>query len=69
MDNKFQDMPFTELSSLVSQDPATSFWLRDAIASLSDRDPVDAIRDIKVLDILFEKRLQEIQATYTQASG
>ncbi len=34
-----------ELTDLILNDPAVSFWLKDALRSALERDPVDAARD------------------------
>jgi hypothetical protein len=44
----------------VLRDPAASFWLKDALLSALDRDPVDAVNDAEVLARLLERRCQEI---------
>ena len=41
--------------------PANSFWLKDAIQKLDDRDPVDALRDVRTLQIYLEQKLHRIQ--------
>ena len=41
-------------------DPAASCWLKDALRSALDRDPVDAASDAEVLAQLLEQRCQEI---------
>lgn len=41
--------------------PATSNWLKNAITTIDDRDPVDALHDIRILQILVEQKLQRIQ--------
>lgn len=42
----------------VLADPATSEWLKAAIETLVDRDPVDALNDALVLASLFDERLR-----------
>lgn len=37
----------------VLADPAASYWLKDAIRALLERDPVDAACDAEVLAMLF----------------
>lgn len=39
-------------------DPTTSRWLRDAVQSAFDRDPVDALNDALALADLLELRLR-----------
>ena len=43
----------------VLQDPAASFWLKGAITSALQRDPVDALRDAQVLTGILERRASE----------
>ena len=40
---------------------AVSYWLKDALTALDQRDPVDALQDAEVLLALAEKRLNEMQ--------
>jgi hypothetical protein len=44
----------------VLADPAASFWLKEALSSALDRDPVDAANDAEVLAQLLDRRCQEI---------
>ena len=44
----------------VLADPAASFWLKDALRTALDRDPVDAANDAEVLAQLLEQWCQEI---------
>jgi len=46
----------------VLADPATSYWLRDAIVSASARDPFDAERDAMFLAALLTRRVDAIVA-------
>jgi hypothetical protein len=41
-------------------DPSCSFWLRDAIRGLENRDPVDAVHDAECLCELLTTRLEEL---------
>ena len=41
-------------------DPDASFWLKEALRSALDRDPVDAANDAEVLAQLLDRRCQEI---------
>ena len=47
----------------VLEDPAASFWLKAAIRSALDRDPVDAANDAELLSRLLARRCQEILTT------
>jgi hypothetical protein len=44
----------------VLADPAASFWLKEALSSALNRDPVDAANDAEVLAQLLDRRCQEI---------
>ena len=37
----------------ILKDPATSYWFRDAITALLERDPVDALHDTEILQKVF----------------
>ena len=41
-------------------DPAASFWLKDALRSALQRDPVDAANDAEVLATLLRDRCREM---------
>jgi hypothetical protein len=41
-------------------DPATSYWLKDAIRALEKRDPLDAVRDAEVLHALADARERDV---------
>lgn len=43
----------------VIQDPSTSYWLRDALKTAMQRDPLDVASDAEYLAMLFAKRAQE----------
>ena len=42
-----------EMCDRVDQSMSASFWLKDALRSALDRDPVDAWGDVKVLESVF----------------
>lgn len=44
----------------VLADPAASFWLKEALSSALERDPVDAANDAAVLAQLLDQKCQEI---------
>jgi hypothetical protein len=44
----------------VLADPAASFWLKKALSSALDLDPVDAANDAEVLAQLLDRRCREI---------
>ncbi|MBS4019988.1 MAG: hypothetical protein KGZ68_17335 [Dechloromonas sp.] len=41
-------------------DPSTSFWLRDALRTASQRDPVDALNDAECLRAVLQQQLDAI---------
>lgn len=45
----------------ILNDPSTSYWLRDALTTSLNRDPVDALNDVDILLTACEKRLTDIQ--------
>ena len=45
----------------ILDDPSTSYWLRDALTTSLNRDPVDALNDVDILLEACEKRLADIQ--------
>ena len=44
----------------VLANPATSYWLRDALVSSFERDPFDAERDALALAAILTKRVDEL---------
>lgn len=42
-------------------DPSTSNWLREALTTALERDPIDALNDIDVLKEVLENKLADIQ--------
>lgn len=40
--------------------PSASFWLKDALRKVRDRDPVDAVADAEVLAEVLRERLDSI---------
>ena len=40
----------------IIEDPAASYWLKEAVCQLNKRDPVDALRDVEVLLEVFKNR-------------
>jgi hypothetical protein len=43
--------------------PATSYWLKDALTSALDRDPVDACNDAELLAMVLGHRADQITDT------
>jgi hypothetical protein len=52
-----QELPTIEE---ILRDPAASFWLKDALHSALNRDPVDAANDAEVLAQLLHQRCRSI---------
>ena len=50
-----------EEAQKIMNDLYTSFWLRDALCALLNRDPVDALDDAEILADIMRKNLDEIQ--------
>ena len=46
------------LATELLQDPATSKWLKSALQSALERDPVDALQDALALAEILEERLR-----------
>ena len=55
-------MPTDAEIRVLLQDPSISYWLRDALTSALDRDPVDAAADAGLLSSVLDRRAVEIQA-------
>lgn len=49
---------------LILNDPAASFWLKNALRSALERDPVDAANDAAVLAIALQEWCDAVLATY-----
>ncbi len=48
-------MKFTKEEILTN--PAFSYWVKDALRTIEDRDPVDALRDLNILKFYIEDKL------------
>lgn len=55
-------MTSTELKAKIAANPGTSYWLKNAFEALSQRDPVDALLDIDILQNYCDLRLREIES-------
>lgn len=47
----------TPMCENILDDPAASFWLKNALRSALDRDPVDALNDAEWLVVALKERL------------
>lgn len=57
-----EPMSYARMKAGLESDRATSFWLREALAALERRDPVDAVSDASILAIAARKRFEEVIA-------
>jgi hypothetical protein len=48
-----------EWAKELQADPCISFWLKDALAELLDRDPLDAERDAELLHRVMQRHASE----------
>ncbi len=46
----------------ILNDPAASFWLKQAVRDALQRDPVDALIDAVALSVVLRRRLEHITA-------
>lgn len=53
---------YEDLRTRMLANPALSYWARNAIVVLGQRDPVDVLDDLDALGELFRLRLEEISA-------
>ena len=51
---------YLEARSAIIADPSATYWLRDAMAALEKRDPLDALQDAETLALLAQLRAKEI---------
>jgi hypothetical protein len=49
-----------ESASAILADPASSDWLKEALQTALERDPVDALHDALALAEVLERRLREV---------
>ena len=60
-------MTYEEQKKRTLDDPTSSYWLKDAIQALDERDPVDALHDARALAGAQQRRCDEIkQATWPE---
>jgi len=55
---------FERTAESIELDPCSSYWLKERIKELRERDPFDALRDIETLNWLFEMRAEELEPSY-----
>lgn len=51
-----------QLKYALKQNPCTSYWLKDAITAVDNRDPVDALKDCKFLVLYLNTKVREIES-------
>ncbi len=54
-------MPSDDEIRVISREPGTSQWMKDAMSAALDRDPVDALNDAGLLAIVLRHRAEVIQ--------
>ncbi len=55
-------MTYAREAADIATDPGASYWLRQAVADLTARDPLDALRDVEVLLDLQRVRWAECES-------
>jgi hypothetical protein len=48
------------LVKAISDDPSTSYWLKNALEQSLERDPIDAVNDSRLLADVMQSRLEEV---------
>ena len=56
-------MPTDDEIRQILSGPGTSYWLKNALTSALDRDPVDAVNDAELLAMVLGYRSDQINAT------
>ena len=51
----------------VLDDPCASYWLKNALKSMLERDPLDALQDAQLLAALMDVRLLNLEQASTEA--
>jgi len=54
------ELGYQEVRAAILSDPSASFWLREAMAALEKRDPLDALKDAETLALLAQLRAKKI---------
>lgn len=55
-------MPSDDEIRQILNGPGTSYWLKNALTSALDRDPVDAVNDAELLAMVLGHRVDQIKA-------
>lgn len=53
-------MKWKQKAEDIQQDPAASYWLKEAVKTAFERDPVDALSDAEQLVLILDGRLTEL---------
>lgn len=62
-------MPSDNEIGAILREPGTSQWMKDALSSALDRDPVDAVNDAELLAIALRHRAEVIQSQALAANA
>lgn len=62
-------MPSDDEIRQILSGPATSQWLKNALTTALDRDPVDAVNDAELLAMVLGHRADQINTTAKSALG
>lgn len=52
----------------IVNNPSLSYWVKDAVKTVDERDPVDALRDITILKSFIENKLVTIKEQYERSN-
>jgi hypothetical protein len=56
------DEPTPPYAHNILNDPAASFWLKQAVRDSLQRDPIDALADAVALSVVLRRRLEHVTA-------
>ncbi len=62
-------MPSDDEIRQILNGPGTSYWLKNALTSALNRDPVDAVNDAELLAIVLRHRAEVIQSDALAAAA
>lgn len=48
---------YTEKEQAILDDPSASFWLKAKIKEVKDRDPVDVLNDMQLLEVVVKAKI------------
>jgi hypothetical protein len=61
-------MKYVDKAKEILRDGSTSYWLKDAIRTLNNRDVIDALNDIEVLQELLVMKFDEAKKRWEDAA-